>query len=595
MSRSVGIDLGTTNSVISVLEGGQPHVLLNAEGARLTPSVVAFTESGELLVGELAKRQAVMNPSRTFRSFKRAMGSDVSFDVDGRTLTPQELSARVLLKLKDDAEAQLGVPVSEVSISVPAYFSDAARQATLEAGRIAGLEVLRLVPEPTAAALSFGLDRAGSGLALVFDLGGGTLDVSVLDLFEGRIEVRATSGDAALGGDDFDAALAGHLVGMVLEVSGVDVSDDLTAMQRIRDAAEQAKIELSSMQSTAISLPFLTSRDGEPVHFSTTLSRELFEELSAALVERIVGPVQQVLADAGVDGRTLDHVLLVGGSSRIPAVRQRLSRLLGGRTFSSEVNPDEAVSAGAALQSGVLSGEVKDVLVLDVTPLALGLETKGGLTFPLISRNTTIPVRRRELFTTDVDGQAAVPVRVVQGERVLSADNVLLGEFALSGIAPAPRGEAQIAVAFDIDVDGILQVTAEDLSSGESQTLVITGGSALPDDEVERMLADAETEFDSDRAARSVVMLRNQSDSLIYQATLLLSSPSAASAPVAGEVARAVEQLRFALAGSDLDLVEKRRSELQVRYQLLVQQDGTRSARSAADVDAELEELSALI
>lgn len=595
MSRSVGIDLGTTNSVISVLEGGQPQVLVNAEGARLTPSVVAFTESGELLVGELAKRQAVMNPDRTFRSFKRVMGSDVSFDVDGRTLTPQELSARVLLKLKGDAEAQLGVPVSEVSISVPAYFSDAARQATLEAGRIAGLEVLRLVPEPTTAALSFGLDRAGFGSALVFDLGGGTLDVSVLDLFEGRIEVRATSGDAALGGDDFDAVLTGHLVGLALEVSGVDVSDDLTAMQRLRDAAEQAKIELSSMQSTTISLPFLTSRAGEPVHFSTALSRELFEELSAALVERTVGPVQQVLADTGVDGRTLDHVLLVGGSSRIPAVRQRLSRVLGGRTFSSEVNPDEAVSAGAALQSGVLSGEVKDVLVLDVTPLALGLETKGGLTFPLISRNTTIPVRRRELFTTDVDGQTAVPVHVVQGERVLSADNVLLGEFVLSGIAPAPRGEAQIAVSFDIDVDGILQVTAEDLSSGESQTLVITGGSALPDDEVERMLAEAETEFDSDRAARSVVMLRNQSDSLVYQATLLLSSPSAASAPVAGEVARAVEQLRFALAGSDLDLVEKRRSELQSRYQLLVQQDGARSGRSAADVDAELEELSALI
>lgn len=572
MSRSFGVDLGTTNSVISVVEAGQPEVVVNLEGARTTPSVVAFSDDGELLVGEFAKRQAVSNPDRTFRSFKRNMGSDVRYDVGGRELSPQELSARVLLKLKSDAEAQLGVPVEEITLSVPAYFSDAARQATLEAARIAGLSVVRLIPEPTAAALSFGVDRAGEGTVLVFDLGGGTLDVSALSMAEGRIEVLSVSGDADLGGDDFDEVLVKHLLAEVEASCGVDVSGDLSAMQRLRDAAENVKIELSTLSSAAVNLPFLASNDGSPVHFSTSVSRMKFEELSSGLVDRIVDPVRRVLDDLGVNGRELDHVLLVGGSSRTPAVRERLSKVLSGRKLSSEVNADEAVSLGASLQSAVLSGEVKDVLLLDVTPLSLGVETKGGLTFSLVERNITVPLRRREMFTTDVDNQDSVNIRVVQGQRALSADNRVLGEFVLGGIPAAPRGVPEIAVVFDIDADGVLTVTAEESSSGVSRSLTIAGGSALPDDEVERMLSSAQAEAERDLVRRSEAMVRNQCDSLLYEAESLVhtSSSSEALASEVERVSSAAGSLRYALSGSDFDLIAKRRTELLAAYQSLV-------------------------
>jgi molecular chaperone DnaK len=596
VSLSVGIDLGTTNSVLSVLEAGKPVVVASAEGARLVPSVVAFTESGETIVGELAKRQAVTNPERTFRSFKRAMGTDASYQVDSMSLSPQELSARVLMKLRRDAEAFLTEPVTQVVVSVPAYFSDAQRQATLEAGRIAGLEVLRLVPEPTAAALSYGLDRYGSGAALVFDLGGGTLDVSALELSPGRLEVRAVAGDVQLGGDDFDQAVIDAFVARLVEEFGTDPSEDRTAMQRLRDAAEQIKIELSSVTRTQVTLPFLTvDAAGEPVHFAMTVTRDQFNRWTAPLVERIAGPVKQVLADLGVSGVKLDHVVMVGGASRIPAVREKLRSLLGGRELPAAVNPEEAVALGAALQAGMLTGEVKDVLLLDVTPLALGVETKGGLRFPLIGRNTTIPTSRTELFTTDVDNQTQVTVRVLQGERPLAQDNRVLGEFALSGITPAPRGKSQIEVSFAIDADGILKVSARDGRGVAARDLLITGGSALPEDEVQRMVADAEEFAAADERERARVVLQNQCESLLYETeSLLASADDPRFRTVVVETSRAVVRLRDALSGDDDELLGVRRGELQSRYQLLVQQVRTFAAPAAVP-DVELAELTALI
>lgn len=598
MALSVGIDLGTTNSVLAVLEAGKPVVVSSAEGARLTPSVVAFTESGETIVGELAKRQAVTNPERTFRSFKRKMGTDTRYRVGEIQLSPQELSARVLSTLKRNAEAFLAEEVTQVVISVPAYFSDAQRQATLEAGRIAGLEVLRLVPEPTASALAYGLDRYSSGTALVFDLGGGTLDVSALELSPGRIEVKAVSGDAQLGGDDFDQVLIDAFITHAFETYGADPSGDRTAMQRLRDAAEQAKIELSSVARTTVNLPFLTVDDaGAPVHFEMVVTRDQFSQLSAKLVARITAPVTQVLEDLGTSGRKVDHIVMVGGASRIPAVRAALQQLLGGRELPALVNPEEAVALGAALQSGVLTGEVKDVLLLDVTPLALGVETKGGLRFPLIARNASIPTSRTELFTTDVDNQTQVTIRVLQGERPLAQDNRTLGEFALSGITPASRGKAQVAVTFAIDADGILNVSARDGSGPAARNLLITGGSALPEDEVQRMIADADAFRSADEVERGRVVLHNQCESLLYEVTSLLEragEPRFKS--VVFEVQRSAAALRDAMAGHDEDLVEVRRGELQSRYQLLVQQVRTFSTpRRALSVDDELGDLAALI
>ena len=598
MALSVGIDLGTTNSVLSVLEAGKPMVVASAEGGRVTPSVVAFTEEGETIVGELAKRQSVTNPERTFRSFKRKMGTREVYAVDDRRLTPQELSARVLSKLKRDAEAFLGEPVLGAVISVPAYFSDAQRQATLEAGRIAGLEVLRLVPEPSAAALAYGLDRLVSGTALVFDLGGGTLDVSLLELSPNRIEVRSVSGDVNLGGDDFDQVLIEVFLARLTDDFAVDAASDRTALQRLRDAAEQAKIELSSVTRTKVTLPFLSvDGEGQPVHLDMTVTREQFEQWAAPLVDRIAAPVRQVLEDMADAGLVLDHVVMVGGASRIPAVRARLKELLGGRDLPAVVNPEEAVALGAALQHGLLSGEVKDVLLLDVTPLALGVETKGGLRFPLIERNATIPVSRTEMFTTDVNGQTQVTVRVLQGERPLAQDNRVLGEFSLSGIAPAPRGVARIEVTFAIDADGILTVSARDGLGDAVRDLLITGGSALPEDEVQRMVADAETYAADDARERGRVMLRNQCESLLYDAeSLLADATDARFRSVAAETSRAAKRLRDAMAGADEGAIEARRGELQVRYQLLVQQVRTFSAAILSqDSLEELEELAALI
>lgn len=606
MTLSVGIDLGTTNSVVAFLEAGRARVVSGADGSRLTPSVVAFTSDGELLVGEAAKRQAVLNPDGTFMLFKRDMGSGRLFQLpSGRSLSPQELSARVLIKLIGDVEAASGEKVASVTVSVPAYFSDAARQATLEAARIAGVSDAHLVPEPTAAALSFGLDRQGSGSVLVFDFGGGTLDVSALEISDGVIEVRSVSGDAQLGGADFDRVVVDMLLERLRDASGVDVSDDPAAMQRLVDAAEQAKISLSAADEVPVDLPFLAAGPDGPVHLSTRISRSEFEEAAGHLVERIAPPVRRVLEDVGMSGRQFDHVLVVGGSSRIPAVRDRLSQVLSGRQLLQSQDADEAVAAGAALRQGVSSGEVKDVLILDVTPLALGVETKGGLTFPLVSRNTTVPVRRREIFTTDVDGQTAVRIKVVQGERPLAVDNRLLGEFLMSDVTPAPRGQAQLAVSFDIDADGVLTVTAEDMSSGASRSLLITGGSALSDEELGRMLEDAEKERSGDAAARAVVLLRNQCESLLYEVDRLLEGDAPDRlGPALGELSRAAGLLRGALASTSLDMaaVERFRSDVLTRFQLLVQQVRSFSARPGAtygdvagDVEGELEALSDLV
>lgn len=521
MARAVGIDLGTTNSVVAVLDGSDPQVIANAEGQRTTPSVVAFAKNGDVLVGEQAKRQAITNPERTVRSVKRHMGNDWSVDIDGQAYTSQEISARILMKLKRDAEAYLGEPITEAVITVPAYFGDAQRQATKEAGQIAGLEVLRIVNEPTAASLAYGMDKSDDHLILVFDLGGGTFDVSVLEIGEGVFEVKSTSGDTTLGGDDWDERVMDWLVSEFKNDHGVDLSADPMALTRLKEAAEKAKIELSSVAETEINLPFITATDAGPIHLLKTLSRSEFHKQTEDLVERIRAPFQQVIKDAGVAMKDIDHVILVGGSTRMPAV-QELVKELAGKDPHQGVNPDEVVALGAAIQAGVLKGDVSGILLLDVTPLTLGVETEGGVFTKMIERNTTIPTRRSEIFTTAADNQPEVEIHVMQGERAMASDNKSLGRFKLPGIAPAPRGLPQIEVTFDIDANGIVSVSAKDLGTGKSQQVTITGGTALAQDEIDRMVGDAESHAGEDTDRRALAEARNQADHTAYQTQKLL-------------------------------------------------------------------------
>ncbi len=557
MPKAVGIDLGTTNSVVSVLEGGDPVVIPNAEGSRTTPSVVAFSKDGEVLVGEVAKRQAITNPDRTIRSVKRHMGTTWNIEIDGKKYTPQEISARILQKLKRDAEEYLGETVTEAVITVPAYFDDAQRTATKEAGQIAGLEVLRIINEPTAAALAYGLDKEGADQTiLVFDLGGGTFDVSILEIGDGVFEVKSTHGDTNLGGDDWDQRVIDWLVESFRNDHGVDLSKDAMALQRLKEAAEKAKIELSQTQSTQINLPFITATDAGPLHLDYTLTRAKFQEMTADLLDRCKGPFEQAIKDANLTKADIDHVVLVGGSTRMPAV-QELVRELTGKEPNKGVNPDEVVAIGAAIQAGVLKGEVKDVLLLDVTPLSLGIETKGGVMTKLIERNTTIPTRKTEVFTTAEDNQPSVEIHVLQGEREMAAYNKTLGKFQLVDLPPAPRGVPQIEVTFDIDANGIVHVSAKDRATGKEQSMTITGQSSLDKDTIEQMIKDAEAHAEEDRRRREEVEIRNNADTLVYQTEKLLRDQAdQIDDDDKARIEEKVQAVKTALEGSDVEAIK---------------------------------------
>ncbi|MBA2132593.1 molecular chaperone DnaK [Capillibacterium thermochitinicola] len=563
MGKVIGIDLGTTNSCAAVMEGGEPVIIPSAEGGRTVPSVVAFSKNGERLVGQIAKRQAVANPGRTVISIKRHMGTNYKVKIDDKEYTPPEISAMILRKIKTDAEAYLGEKVDKAVITVPAYFTDAQRQATKDAGAIAGLEVLRIINEPTAAALAYGLDKSDAHTVLVFDLGGGTFDVSILELGDGVFEVKATSGNNRLGGDDFDERIIKWMVDNFKAEHGVDLSKDRMAMQRLKEAAEKAKIELSGVLTTNINLPFITAVDGQPVHLDMNLTRAKFEELTADLVEATAGPTKRALADAGLNPGDIDKVILVGGSTRIPAVQELVKKLTGKEPFKG-VNPDEVVAIGAAIQAGVLAGEVKDIVLLDVTPLSLGIETLGGVFTRIIERNTTIPTSKKQIFSTAADNQTSVDIHVLQGEREFAKDNVTLGRFRLDGIPPAPRGVPQIEVAFDIDANGIVHVSAKDLGTGKEQKVTITTSSGLTKEQIDRMMKEAEQYAEEDKKRRQQVELKNEADSLVYSVDKTLKDfGDKAPADRVEKIKQAKEELTKALAGEDYDLIREKKEKLE--------------------------------